>query len=1316
MSFFFPFHCHTRFVITALMAMALAYMGVANPTAHWSTPYSTGGTIFSSPAIATDGTIYIGSNDSKLHAINSDGSSKWTFTTGDWVDSTPAIGADGTVYFGSWDNQLYAVNPSNGSKLWDFNTSSSIIASPAIGVDGRVYFGSKDEFFYALESNGSLAWETYVGNAITSSAAIGQDGTIYFGDENGTFHALNQDGTTKWTYEVDDVTDTNKSILSSPAIDLSGNLYFGSGNGYCYSITDGVSAAVLNWKVGTNDRVDASPVLGQNNEVFFVSRDGYLRSVDTGTGITNWEGFTGDVFYSSPVVDANGRVYVIGYTGFGQNHLFAYNNDGSKAWDTNNSSSPLTIGGLVDSSLALDSNGNLFFGCFDQQVYSVNVGSGIADNAWPQFQRDGFRSGAWPSYSISVTMDPAEAGEVNGTGIYNQGATATLSITSNTSDGFNFLHWSNGQTGSSNPLVFTVNSNLNLTANFGLNTYNLNVNSGSGGTASGSASVTHGTLASITANPDEGYSFSNWSGDGVTDATSATTTVNMIQARTVTANFVLNSYSVNVSIAPGSAGSVTGAGSYNHGDTVTLSVTPDIVNGYSFGYWSGSILGNDNPLTFQITSDANLTANFGLSTCTLELNATAGGTVSGSGNIPYGTLRTITAIPDIGYSFAGWTGEGVTDPASATTTVNMDRARSVTANFSPSNFTVTGLAGIGGSINDINGSYSYDSNISIIATADNGYTFLNWTQFGNGITDPTSPSTILTIDGNQSIQANFTPINYDLNITTSTGGSVNSSPSGGPQPYNSVVSLIATPDSGYYFSGWQGSGIDELNSSTTTITISGDHSVQANFLEIPTNKFLLQLKANPDFAAASLTGTGLYDENVSVQISAHPNLGYTFSNWTGGSVVDENSSSTTIVLNQDLNLTANFNLNQHTLNLSASEGGIVSEVNFSYDYGSRISISATPNAGYNFFKWEGNGSVEDPFSMSTFATIHSDSNLSALFVKKSYNISASIIGSGFVNGTGNYLYDDNCTLTALPDTGYYFKKWSGNGISESNSSTINLTITQDLNITATFLPYIRTVHVIAGNGGSVTELNSSQTHGSIISLTATPYSGYNFAGWDGNATFENQFASSTNATITGDSNITAVFTAKTYTLAISVIGNGSSSGAGNYSHGESISLSAQAEEGYTFDKWQGDGISDSNNSTLTIMIFQDLNLTATFIESPPQLNQTLEVVQFGSSWYSNDWFGYFYQSPSGCCYHFNLGWIYPEIQTDGSLWVWSAQLEWLWMDSTSYATSHAWSAEDNDWVYFDFLSDPGPRIFHFNNESWDTFDKNKIISVSENLF
>ncbi|MDC3335647.1 PQQ-binding-like beta-propeller repeat protein, partial [Opitutales bacterium] len=965
------------------MATALAYTGAANPTTHWETPYPTGGTIFSSPAIATDGTVYIGSNDNKLHAINSDGSAKWTFTTGDWVDSTPAIGADGTIYFGSWDNQLYAIDPSNGSKLWDFNTSSCIIASPAIGVDGRIYFGSKDEFFYALESNGSLAWESYIGNPIASSAALGQDGTIYFGDENGTFHARNQDGSEKWSYSVDVVTDMNNSILSSPAIDLSGNLYFGSGNGFCYSIADNGTSASLNWKFATSDRVDASPVLGENNEVFFVSRDGYLRSLDTNTGIANWEVFSGDVFYSSPTVDLNGRVYVIGYTGFGENHLFAYNSNGTKAWDTNNSSSLLNIGGLVDSSLALDGNGNLFFGCFDNKVYSVNVGSGIAQNAWPQLQRNNARTGAWPSYSINVNIMPTGAGEVNGTGIYNQGATATLSITSNTSDGYNFSHWNNGQTGSSNPLVITVNSNLNLTANFGINTYNLTVTSGSGGTAIGSASsFTHGTSASITANPGEGYSFSSWIGEGITDPSSPTTTVNMIKARTVTANFVPNSYSVNVSVAPDSSGSVTGEGSYNHGDTVTLSVTPDIVNGYSFGYWSGSILGNDSPLTFQITSDTNLTANFGLNAYTLELNATTGGTVSGSGNIPHGTLRTITATPNVGYSFTGWTGEGVTDPASATTTVNMIQARSIIANFSSRNYTITGSAGVGGSINDINGTYSYDSNISIIATPNVGYSFLNWTQSGSGIVDTTASSTIISVDRNQSIQANFSPINYDLNLTISIGGTVNSSPASNPQPYNTQVSLIAIPEEGYSFIGWQGEGIADSNASSTTISMTEDRNISALFA---INFYDLKIAQGNGGVA---TGMGSFSHGDHPTISATPQEGYSFIGWQGEGIADSNASSTTISMTGNRNISALFSPKLYRLIIEAKENGIVSEGG-TFAYGTHVAINAFPNSGFIFSGWNGQG-VTDQNESSTTVIMNQDHNATAYFTTQP--ISSKILG------------------------------------------------------------------------------------------------------------------------------------------------------------------------------------------------------------------------------------------------------------------------------------------------------------------------------------
>ena len=149
-----------------------------------------------------------------LHAFNTDGSIKWTFPAANWIDSTPAVSSDGTIYVGSWDNKIYAIDSDNGDKIWEYETNSYVVASPAIGADGKIYVGSKDSIFYAFENNGSVAWEYFAGQPISSSAALGQDGTIYF-EMKKTFHAVNPDGTAKWTYEVEDIVDTNKSILSS---------------------------------------------------------------------------------------------------------------------------------------------------------------------------------------------------------------------------------------------------------------------------------------------------------------------------------------------------------------------------------------------------------------------------------------------------------------------------------------------------------------------------------------------------------------------------------------------------------------------------------------------------------------------------------------------------------------------------------------------------------------------------------------------------------------------------------------------------------------------------------------------------------------------------------------------------------------------------------------------------------------------------------------------------------------------------------------------------------------------------------------------
>ena len=886
-------------ILSAFLTASALWDLSANSFSHASMDWNatTGGVIFSSPAIAADGSIYIGSNDNMLHAFNADGTNKWSFETGNWVDSTPSIGPDGTIYVGSWDNKIYALNPDNGNKNWEYETNSYIVASPAIGADGKIYIGFKDSIFYAFESNGSVAWEYFTGEPITSSAALGQDGTIYFGDENGTFHAVNPDGSGKWTYTVDTVTDTNKSILSSPALDLSGNIYFGSGNGNCYSIIDNGENASLNWSFPAFDRVDASPVLGINDEIFFVSRDGYLRSLSTLTGNLNWDAFVGDVFYSSPVVDVNGRTYVIGYTGGGENHLFAFDPDGTKVWDTNETDCPFQIGGLVDSSLALSTDGKLYYGCFDNRLYCLDVGVGPASSDWPMFQRSSRRDGAWPSYLLEILVSPTGVATSMGEGIYNEGATATLSLADITT-GYSFNEWTGGASGNSNPLNILISSNTTVTANFTLNKYQLVVSGGSGGSVSGSGTFDHGTTAPILATPEQGYSFSGWSGQGIASTSATTTTVSMTDNRTITASFTPRNYSITAIVSPESTGLVSGTGNYQFGEDVTLTATPTL-DGYSFESWSGDINSTLNPLTVNVDSNLSLTANFSLNTYSLTVSAGTGGTVSGEGNFPYGTLAVISADPETGYSFNGWMGNGITDPDSTSTTVEMTENRTISASFAVNRFSLKVLSSTGGSISG-NGNFSHGSTPSITATPDEGFYFTGW--LGEGVEEPNALISTILMTEDRIATAIFSPNVYTLNLASSGSGEVLGE---GNYTHGQIVSITATPKNGYQFETWSGNIDGNLSSPSRTIIMDSNKSISAQFIPVEENNFVLSILSNPVTGGSSF-GSGTYSPNTIAPITAEPLTGYEFVSWTGTGIQDLNSSQTNIEVIETNTITANF--------------------------------------------------------------------------------------------------------------------------------------------------------------------------------------------------------------------------------------------------------------------------------------------------------------------------------------------------------------------------------------------------------------------------
>jgi outer membrane protein assembly factor BamB len=325
---------------------------------------------------------------------------KWSYVTGGLIDTcSPAIAEDGTVYIGSNDGILYALNP-DGTMKWthSFNTTSPaatypVSNSPAIAADGTIYVKANDGFLYALApTNGTTKWRANV-NAVSSyaSPSVAPDGTIYQGSEDKKLYAFNPDGTAKWTYTADN------DIYTVPALDAAGNLYFGVLNtGWFYSLTP---AGTLRWIYkGASVATTSSPVLSADGAtVYFSAYDKQLHAVATADGTARWTHTLGDeVRASSPAVDSNGVIY-IGCYDF---KLYAINPDGTRnrTWSTGN---------WIRSCPAI-SGRTLYVGSNDHKLYAIDLGAttGAGGGPWPQYRHNARRLGRAITEVLEITAAP----------------------------------------------------------------------------------------------------------------------------------------------------------------------------------------------------------------------------------------------------------------------------------------------------------------------------------------------------------------------------------------------------------------------------------------------------------------------------------------------------------------------------------------------------------------------------------------------------------------------------------------------------------------------------------------------------------------------------------------------------------------------------------------------------------------------------------------------------------------------------------------------------------------------------------------------
>lgn len=120
--------------------------------------------IFSSAALGTDGTVYIGPKDGFLYALRESrgffgvgGKAAWKYRIGTTIETSPVLAPDGTVYLGADNGKIYAIAPpasgDAGRLLWEFQTKGTLISSPVVGPDGSLYSGSMDGNVYAFHDS-----------------------------------------------------------------------------------------------------------------------------------------------------------------------------------------------------------------------------------------------------------------------------------------------------------------------------------------------------------------------------------------------------------------------------------------------------------------------------------------------------------------------------------------------------------------------------------------------------------------------------------------------------------------------------------------------------------------------------------------------------------------------------------------------------------------------------------------------------------------------------------------------------------------------------------------------------------------------------------------------------------------------------------------------------------------------------------------------------------------------------------------------------------------------------------------------------------
>ncbi|MEQ1853116.1 MAG: hypothetical protein ABMA01_16175, partial [Chthoniobacteraceae bacterium] len=348
----------------------------------------------------------------------------------------------------------------------------------------------------------------------------------------------------------------------------------------------------------------------------------------------------------------------------------------------------------------------------------------------------------------------------------------------------------------------------------------------------------------------------------------------------------------------------------------------------------------------------------------------------------------------------------------------------------------------------------------------------------------------------RALVANFAPVPvYDVTTGASpaTGGTTTG---GGSYSSGTRLTVTATANAGYVFSRWTVGTTQVSPLPSYTFTVNASKALVANFVVAGTQQ-TITTGASP-IAGGTTSGGGIYASGDSATVVATPNPGYAFSKWQEGGVTVSTSPGYTFTVGGNRTLVAKFNeAFVITAGSSPAAAGTTEMDSLTYKTGENAKAKAFPEPGYTFTNWTENGVVVSLDSTYSF-DVTGNRTIVANFRSTTgftVTINAATPAAGTAGGDGAYALEDSVTVSATPNEGYAFVKWTEDGAEVSTDPAFTFTADASHALVAHFAPAVSIATNAATATGGTVSGHGSYGIGATVTLFAAADAGYTFTNW-----------------------------------------------------------------------------------------------------------------------------------------------------------------------------------------------------------------------------